>query len=441
MKQHTSNFIFSLADKYQIPIQHSKPAEFSDESYFGFCTEYIEQCKNRDTHLKNHLLENPSIFRTFLPWRPNIFETVFQTQWYYDEIVIYDPIYFEINTFKTGNFEYDKTKLRNFLIFLNSLKDSINEGFLLFGSYDTFSSEGIQIGENKYEHLLELPDFRKECDKLVQVYKMTNGDGNAKSYYNIRSMYKDKSTLFTIYQDAEKIKTPQGFSIEYNFANSTHTLMSIEDIRQAGFYDKVYDSFKEDYPNEITEVLNYIDIGANIKTPVLFNRKLDELILSNISHPKSTTISKGNDYYKLLLPFVNGIPPARLFDVRAKMPNAFTDFRNLMFRTIDDFEKNGTDPEFLKLKIEESINPLLRKLEAEMKNSLTKVKIIGAGLPLVSGLGLLSLMYFGIDISKYLTLLFGGGLTVTELGILNGYLSERELGKSNSLYYLWSVKQ
>jgi hypothetical protein len=37
MTKYTSDFIFSLADKYQISLDDSKPAEFLDESYFGFC--------------------------------------------------------------------------------------------------------------------------------------------------------------------------------------------------------------------------------------------------------------------------------------------------------------------------------------------------------------------------------------------------------------------
>ena len=440
MTKYTSDFIFSLADKYQIPLDGSKPAEFLDESYFSFCQEYLEHCKTRDINLKQHLTNKPNLFRTFLPWRAYIFDTVFQTQWYYDELIIYDPIFFEINHFKTGNNEEDKTKLRLLLSFLNSLKDSINEGFLLFGSYDTFATTNKQLEENKFEALLSVPELREECDRLVQVYKMVGADGKEKSYFQVRCFYRNKQTFFPVIQDFEKIKSEEGFSITYDLIGSNYIPLTIEETKQGGFYDRVYDDFKEDYPAEFREVLNYIDIGSSIKTPILFNRKLDELILSNISPKEKIIKSKANDYYKLFLPFIDGIPANRLFEIRAKMPAAFLDFRNLMFEIIYDYEKSGVEQEVLELKIQQKINPLLRKLESEMKNSVTKTIVIGAGLPLVSGIGALGLWNFGIDISKYAALLVGG-LNVAEIGALSNYLTEQRTGKSNTVYYLWKVQQ
>ena len=151
--------------------------------------------------------------------------------------------------------------------------------------------------------------------------------------------------------------------------------------------------------------------------------------------------SKANDYLKLILPFVNGIPPERLFDIRSTMPNAFSDFRNLMFEIIYDCEKSDVEPDILDLKIQQKINALLRKLDAEMKNSLTKAKIIGAGLPLVSGIGILGLWYFGIDISKLTTLLLGGVNVAAEGTAITNYLTEQRTGRANSLYYLWKVQK
>lgn len=441
MTKYTSDFIFSLADKYQISLDNSKPAEFLDESYFGFCKDYLEQCKIRDINLKQHLLDKPNLFRTFLPWRPYIFDTVFQTQWYYDELVIYDPIFFEINHFKSGNNEQDKKWLRQLLAFLFSLKDSIDEGFLLFGSYDTFSTTDKQLEENKFENLLSIQEIREECDRLVHVFKMVSADGNEKSYFQVRCYYRNKQTFFQVIQDFEKLKSEQGFGITYDLVGSNYIPMTIEETKQGGFYDRAFDGFKEDYPFEIREVLNYIDVGSNIKTPVLFNRRLDELILSNVSTQDKILKSRANDYYKLFLPFINGIPADRLYEIRAKMPTAFLDFRNLMFEIVYDFEKSGIEPEVLELKIQQKINPLLRKLETEMKISVTKAKIISVGVPLATGVGALGLWGFGIDILKYSSLLLGGINLASELTALTNYLTEQRTGKSNSVYYLWIAQQ
>ncbi len=439
--KYISSFIFLLAEKYQISIDNLNQAEFSDESFLGFCKDYIEKSKVRDKDLKIHLTEKPNLFRTFLPWRENIFNTVLQLQWYYDELVIYDPIIFEINNFKTGNIEEDKSRLRQLLFFLNSLKESINEGFLLFGSYDTFVTTNKRSEENKFEALLSIPEIRNECDKLVQVYKMESTEGTKKSYFNVRSYYRNKQVMFTVVKDFEKIKTDEGYGIWFDLVGSNYTPLSIEDAKKEGFYDRAYDGFKEDYPFEIREILNYIDVGSNIKTPVLFDRKLDEYVLSNITPNNEVIKSKGTDYLKLFLPFVNGIPPERLFAIRTTMPNAFLDFRNLMFEVIYDYEKSGVEPEILELKIQQKINPLLRKLDAEMKNSLTKAKIIGIGLPLVSGMGALGLWHFGIDISKLTTLVLGSVNVAGEFTAFTNYFTEQRTGKSHSLYYLWEAQR
>lgn len=439
--QYSSNFIFSLADKYLIPINNLNPAEFSDEAYNSFCKEYIEQSKTRDANLKVHLNETPNLFRTFLPWREYIFNTVFQLQWYYDELVIYDPIVFEINHFKTGNIEQDKSRLRELLFFLNSLKESINGGFLLFGSYDTFVTTNKALEENKFERLLSVPEVRGECDKLVQVYKMISTEGDKNSYFNVRGYYRNKQVMFTVVKDFEKIKTEEGYGVWFDLVGSNYVPLSVEDTKNEGFYDRAYDGFKEEYAFEIREILNYIDVGSNIKTPVLFDRKLDEYVLSNITLNDKVLKSKASDYLKLILPFVNGIPPERLFDIRTTMPNAFLDFRNLMFEIIYDYEKSGVESDILELKIQQKINPLLRKFDAEMKNSLTKAKIIGAGLPLVSGIGALGLWHFGVDISKFTTLLLGGVNVAAEFTALTNYLTEQRTGKANSLYYLWEAQR
>ena len=439
MKEYTSNFIFSLTDKYQIPLD-DRPAEFLDETYHQFCQEYIELCKTRDNYLKQYLAANPKLFRTFLPWRAYIFETVFQTQWYYDELVIYDPIYFEITHFSTGNIEDNKLRLRQKLSFLNLLKESIKEGFLLFGSYDAFVSSNSKLQDNNFEALLSIPEIREECDKLVQVYKMEDIESQKSSYYNVRCFYRNRHTMFAVVDDFNKLKSEFGYGIFFDLVGSNYTPLSFEEVKSNGIYDRVYNGFKEDYPIEIKEILDYIDIGASIKTPVLFNRKLDELVLENISVQQAKSKSKATDYYQLFLPFVKDIPADRLLDVRMKMPSAFLDFRNLMFEIIYDFEKNKVDADILELKIQQKISPLLKKLDSEMKNSVTKAKIMGVGLPIVTSVGVLGLWSSGIDISKYVTLLLGG-INIASASSVTNYLTEQRTGQANSLYYLWKVNK
>lgn len=439
MKGYTSDFIFTLSEKYKISIDPSSPSEFSDEQYYGFCNEYITLCEDRDRTLKQHLVNNPNLFRTFLPWREYVFDTVIQTQWYYDELIIYDPVYFEIQDFRTGDIESDKHSLKFILYNLNVLRDSILQGFLLFGSYDKFSNSS-SIDSQRFSEILSQKEVREECDKLVGVYKMISPHGEEKSYYQIRSIYRRNEILFPVISDVEKLKTQDGYEVFYDFGSSDYKRLCVQETIEGGFYDRIYDVFKNNYHIEILEILNYIEVGGSLNTPILFDRKLDELILSNINSEIDFQKSKAIDYHKLFLPFINGIPPQRLMEVRNKMPAAFKDFRSMLFEAIYDYEKQGLETDILNIKLQNKINPAIRKLDAEMKNALTKAKIIGRGFPLISGIGALGLYHLGYDIATFSSVLFGG-ITATGLTAAGNFIADKRLSKVNSVYYLWKVQQ
>lgn len=438
MINHTTNFIFELAVKYDISFDDLKPKEFSNENLQLFCDDYIKKSLQRDIILKIYLKDNPKIFRTFLPASPYLFDTVFQVQWYYDELVVFDPISYLINDSKDENLEDRKGKLRNMLHYLNRLKNSINSGFLLFGSYEVFKTENNQFDNVELENLLLKPEVINECDKLVKVHKMESEEGLAKGYFQIRSEYRGQFSIFNNFVNIENLKSENGYSLSIDFANSKYIPLSVEDSKQGGFYEEAYKRFHKDYQIEFKEIYNYLNIGNEISTPVLFNRKLDQLILKNLTESNSISKSYANDFYKLFLPFVNGIPPEKLFDLREKMPDAFVDFRNYLFELIYDLEQNNIDPEIINIKIEQKVKPILRKLDAEIKNSINTVKIMGIGVPIVAGVATLGLSYF--DIPQATQYLLGGINALNQAITFNNYRSENEVYKTNNLYYLWKIQ-
>ncbi|WP_319479156.1 hypothetical protein [uncultured Draconibacterium sp.] len=441
---HTSEFIFSLAEKYDIPFKHDKPSEILDENYDGFCKEYIEVVKKRDKNLKNYLLKKPTIFKTFLPWSPYVFNTIFQIQWYYDELIIYDPIVFEILNFKTENKEEDKHKLRELITFLNIFNDNISSGFLLFGSYDSFAKDSPDIKTNNLENLIELPDIREELDKLVHISKMEKYNGQDVVDFTIRTYYRGKHSFCPIIKEPDN-QTPNSnglYTWSIDLTGERYVPTTVDEIKSMNAYDKVFDKIQNEYPNEIRETLNYLTVGKSINTPVLFNRKLDELIVRNLpSFDEKNAKVEANNYYRLTLPFVSGIPAQRLFDIRNNIPNAFIDFRNTMFEIIYDLQERNYEPQLLELKIQQKVNPIVQKLEVEMKNSLSKSRILGLGLPIATGLGALGFNQMGVDVTGIAGFLFGGLNLSAELKILTDHFTKKNELKTNPFYYLWNVQQ
>jgi hypothetical protein len=439
-KDYTSEFIFSLADKYGVDYVTSKPCQTTDEEYDSFCQEYSVLSKKRDVALKKHLISNPKNVRTFLPWRPYIIDTVFQTQWYYDEVVIYDPIYFHINQFKEDDPIKNKENLRYILNAFKALRESISEGFLLFASYESFTESTKSLTENNFESLLSIKEVQEELTTLPRWYRLENPPGSEKPYYSIRAYYRNKQTFFTVVTDYEKIKNPDGTAgIEFNFM-ADHTELGLEHIKQAGIFDRCFDSFKVDYPYEIKETLRYLEIAPSIKTPVLFNRRLDELIVASVSQDIIIPTSRANNNYSLFLPYVDGIPMERLLEIRMKMPDAFLDFRSAMFDLIYEIQKGTSEQELIELKIRQKVNPILKSLDAEMKNTVSKAKIMSLGVPLASGIGSLGLLSFGIDPSKYASVLLGG-IGVVEVTALANYIIESRKNQSSDFYFLWKANQ
>ena len=444
-QDYSSKFIFQLAEKYGIPADENIQIEFLDETYDNFCKEYIDCAQKRDSALKGYLLSTPRLFRSFLPWGPNVFITAFQIQWYYDELIIFDPIIFQILVWQTGDKEKDKQMLRMIFSFLSSFKDSISNNFLLFAGFNCFPNIPTKSFQHNYQRIASSPEIREELDKLVYVAKMVKKSEEGEIVdFTIRTFYRGKQSFLPIIKNPQ-IQSPNSngkYVWTIDLIGSNYLPMTVEEVKEAGAYDKIYNNFINDYPVEIAEIINSLVAGASIKTPILFNRRLDELVISKISgQEEGIQRSLANNFYSLFLPFIDGIPPERLLDIRINMPNAFLDFRNTLFEIIFDLQSLNYEEEILKLKIQQKINPIIKKLDAEMKNSLNKARIMTIGVPIISGLGTFGLWQIGLDITKISGLLLGGISIPAELKLISDYLSEQNLLQTNPFYYLWKAKK
>lgn len=437
-----STFIFELAEKHGIDITSDKPFEFTDEQYDKFCAEYMEEVSIRDRSLISYLTTNPKLFRTFLPWRDSLFLTILQVLWYYDEIIVYDPIVFEITHFKQQNNEENKSKLVNVLRALNRFKDSIESGFLLFAGYQTVQDHKVDSPDVNANTLIGNQSIRDELDKLVIVHKMEGQMDSETGDFSIRSDYRGKTSFLPIIKTPDNPKPIDGkLTWTFDFIGSKYTRLSIDEIKELDAYSRVFDNYVEDYPSEIKDTLDYLFIGKGLNTAVQFDRKLDDLILQNLKLVEQNIADKPQTFYELTLPTVDGIPPERLLELRHQMPDAFLDFRNQMLEILLELQNENYDQRILEIKIQQKVTPILKSLDTEINNSLRKAKILGAGIPLVSAAGAWGLWQAGIDFSQLKSLIFGGLSVSAEVKILIDAMNEKSKTEINPLYYLWRVKK
>ena len=142
----------------------------------------------------------------------------------------------------------------------------------------------------------------------------------------------------------------------------------------------------------------------------------------------------------LLLPYVEGIPPERLSQLRIKMPTAFLDFRQQLHHVVSETVTQGDITyEGLKIKVDRYILPMLRQLESEQKAALTKGKISGIGLSLVSTAAILAGSYLAIPAAGLLASGFTGAAAVVKS--IAEMQSAKSKAEGHPFYFLWRAKQ
>lgn len=431
---YKSTEIFSIAKKYNLFSSYVNPYEITNEDFLNFCNEYKNHAKIRDRNLINHVQGNPVLFRTFIPYNRNLPFTLSQVVWYYDEIIVADPLRGMMMKEERNVIEIqdDKKYVYEVIQFLKRFQDSIEEGFVLLSSDNAFPKFEDDIKENKsYLDLIEDKEVLTELEKLIDIgiQKLDgkNINGVIAEYRGLRTMKfvptTNKAEAFMSFVDKYERGTP-------------------EDLERLGMRDMIEGDMRKSFVYDIGSITSNLLIAENFKSHAMFSRKLDEAVLRklnmNVNNYKS---DYNNTAFKVTLPFVSGIPTERLVELRMKMPNIFEDFRHHMAELVLKIQEEEKDnPEMVNYKVKGEINKQLIQFEKEQNIALKRTKVIGIGTPVLSLLGTLAIQTFGIDLNN-LMLISGGAISATELTTLYNYLKNKEEAKANSLYYLWKVNK
>ena len=144
------------------------------------------------------------------------------------------------------------------------------------------------------------------------------------------------------------------------------------------------------------------------------------------------------DVLSLTLPFVGGVPAERLCELREKMPDVFRDFRGEMLSIVEAGMKDGPEAgHFLATRVDRAVRPKLRQLEGEISGALVKARILGTGIPLITGMGVLAGRILGIPTEVLLTMGVGGafaGLTTAA-----EYSASHSRMAAHPFYFLWKA--
>jgi hypothetical protein len=430
-----SSYIFHLAEEAGIPLRYGEENVIEDIPFLKFCEEYKNWSKLRDTALNSYLCNVRKPFRSFIPFSNRAFLLSHQVLWYFDELIVNDPIERNINP-QPPNLEQFKENIRKNIQFLNIFRQSIDSGFLLLAG-ENITKSTISIPKEKLLPILS-QDIISELDKLVK-FQIAQTKDNLGQEWTFMLAHLDHGASMHMYikNDVDKnLKNVQvminPFEMPFVDSSAKYSEISKQDA---------WESIRKNYSQEIHRTLSNIATATTISSSILFDRKVD----CEIVNKASDTIALDKDQaltiapLNLVLPYIEGIPPNRLIDVRNEIPEAFFEFRTNISEIVNkSMKEEPNNIIHAQITLEKEINKNLTFLKTEMERISTKNRILGYGLPAISAMGILMGSIANIDKSNILKLFIGGAGAAVK--VASNHISDIKKLPLNPYYFLWQAK-
>jgi hypothetical protein len=429
MRPEQSGNIFALAEEFGIPLSLGAQEPFEDSAYLSFKSRYMEWAERRDSALTRYLVNNPNRFRVHLPYNERVLRLASQVVWFYDELIIRDPVAVLL-TSPSNELESQKIKLRNLLQGLSLFRSSIEQGYLLFNS-SLFAFQNDEPTEAA-KLLQNNPSIQDALKKAAYFGYTERPDSNGNPM-GVFQMDLDSGTVLGSNNLAGSGQSPEIIIGE--------KLPPIEPQRLAAILnDDPFKMLQLLYPGEIQRSIISLEHARQIGAAALFDREADSVILSHAA--LVSDVNKQNLSVRVLnltLPYLRGVVPERLQDLREESPTAFEDFRGRLSEIVSQAVNEGINtPEELKAKIDREVLPQIRSLESEASAAVKKNKILSLGSAVATATGILAGTYLGVMPA----ILLGMGATGSAAIIksLSEYSEAQEKNKAHPFYFLWRAK-
>lgn len=423
--------IFEIIERHKIPSPLNGEKILLDETLDEFLEEYRGYCNARDIEVYTSLSSTRK-FRSFIPFTKNCFNIANEILWYYDELIIFDPI-LKVTSRKYQNMEQLKQALFEIIRILYSFKDAIENGFIILITDPRDEAFFTQI-DSAYSSLKANDQIMRHL-KDSATYKVGNNslDGSDVIVSSVSIGNQENAGI-------QLKKVTRSFALPLSLI--TNTVMI--DCSASDFLDKV-DMASSIIDQQLIDLATrelkwlYGNLGFSklINSPLVVRNDIHNNVLQIGNSINQTRESKT---FNMLLPFIKNIPPEKLMDVRSHIPEIFENFRFRVLEIVEDLQQDIDLPDTeIEYRFQSIMNKDFLVLEKEMKAQLFKSKVLGIGIPIISGLGALILSRTSIDISKLVTPLMGSG--ALSLKVAADYYHHNLKSQSNPLYYLWKVQK
>jgi hypothetical protein len=430
-----SSGLFELALRCGIPLGPGEVEGISDEAFLTFREVYLAWAKERDSVLKGHLAERPTLFRCYLPFTARVFRVAYEIMWYFDEILVRDPVVRHVGAEPEGNLHNRKQNLLEVLGVLNHFRESVESGYILLAGPALAPPRPEQPPEIASK-LLEERELEAELDETVRFGVEARKDDQGREW-DIWTAELDWTGSFGWH--AEKL-SGGGASPSIRMGER---LPEVPAARMSEILKSdVFEMVRGLYPLEIHGVLHEAAVARRLDSVVLSDRRVDASILVRADaqmSPQRQAATVGG--MNLVVPYLRGLPAGHLLEVRNAIPEAFLDFRSrladIMVRAARDDPENAS--EAARVLAEREIQPALNQLGAEMEAASRRARVLGVGLPVVALTGCLFARALGVGLEAQLLSLVGAGTGLLQAAA--EYHAHRAEVGGKPFYFLWRAQQ
>lgn len=428
-----STDIFRIATECGLPLQPGEVAPVTDDAFLRFRERYLAWSAGRDAAVHKYLTEHPSLFRVLLPYSTRVLGLAMQIAWYADELITRDPLFGFLERLPR-DIEKCKSDVVLTLQILSRCYEPIRAGYLLlYGSPLFPAAETVQ---DEFIQLSKVPEVRAALE------------GTAR--YGFSERIDERGARVRLYQVELDSGGMVGMRVENLPAGETRVLelrvgerlpevsreVLLERIGNLGPIDTVFG-------RETRKVILAVKAATHLGAAVLFDRDAHSVIVQRAAVPLNESQQLATaQVLNVVVPYLAGVPPEHLYELRHAVPNAFVDFRGHVHGVVEQAIKDGVESAAeVKARVDREIAPAIQALDAEAEAEARRGRIIGYGAPAVVMSGLLVGSMAGLEPSSWLAITTAiGGLGGSVKAAADFEAAKRKHG-AFPFYFLWKARR
>lgn len=351
---------------------------FDEKSFQLFAELYTELAAHREEQLRQYLREK-DFYRTFMPVCSFTFNSINDVIWYYNEVLLCDPVLYMLND-PTMQLRGKQTQVVEAIKALLNLRSQIETGYVLL----TCVGSGINFESftEDANNVLQLPSVSAAFEGELVVRKQPSvlPSGEDLGLVQLMGQYHGWSftwhpTSLYIPDTVEASVLSKGVTYSFQGRFQRVSRAELKRMGKEAMFTRGW------FTADAKQVIGALHCSTELDMPVQYFRHVDfsvaEAHAIGFGDPFLQTKIDKREVIRTILPFVKGIEPVRLMQVREEMPEVFRQFRELFFTLTLEAKDKGIDENSLQEWVRSKVNSEKKYLEREMRNLLRKSKYDG----------------------------------------------------------------